>query len=355
MNHRHRTLPVLFAILILFVLAGVLWRGYSQRAISISAALPEKEAYWTQRIQAEGGKGAYGEFTRYAHVFTSEVQHQEAHIFGDALFDVEGLSGLSACDSRFSFGCFHAFIGRAIATLGLSVVRELDANCFRTLGPGLGISCQHGIGHGVLAGVGYDDAALRKALSVCKALPSDDPVGGCYGGVFMEYNMRTMIEGGARADAAHDLQYPCDAVDVEFRQTCYFYQPQWWLNLQHVTTGKDHVDFAAAGTLCDAAPTEPLIRSCYEGLGVMAPSEVDFEPAQSARLCEQSSLDSVRRLYCTSYAANAFFDPASKRDGMMVCEGLSGAYHTYCTEYATNRASLAKQLPSFIKNEPDAI
>ncbi len=154
------------------------------------------------------------------------MQHTEAHIFGGALYATEGLNGISTCDARFSSGCFHEFIGRAIADDGLSVVTQLNTVCTNKGG------CQHGIGHGLISYLGYSPEDLTKSIAICAGLPGEEMLDGCMGGSFMEYNMRTMLQvsnGAVRpATSTKDLLDPCDRFSGEAQRSCMLYQPQWW-------------------------------------------------------------------------------------------------------------------------------
>ncbi len=347
MNIRYITV----APLILIVLLGALAYGMTKRApaaVPLGAKPAELTAYWASRIHAVGGEKAYQEFGAAVAALSPSLQHQNAHSFGGALFEALGVDGLSVCDAQYSYGCYHQFLGSAIATLGLGVVDQLNQACVDHL-KSSALSCQHGIGHGIQAFLGYDDAALRKSLAMCAGLPYNDPIGGCYGGVFMEYNMQTMLGDQARIRPAKngDLLDPCDSLDSAYQRACYFWAPQWWLQLQHQAHGKDVVDTQEVGELCDRSGSGENTRSCYEGLGTNVVQEANFDPARAAAFCEEASTNTLHQVYCKSYAANSLTDGGAgkKVDGAAVCKGLTGTYLTYCEAYASNKANLAAQLP----------
>ena len=104
----------------------------------------EQSEQWAERIQDVGGKAAYVELSNSISGLSPQLQHVAAHAFGEALYDVEGTKGLAVCDSNYSFGCYHEFLGRAIAALGLSSVNDLNQGCVDALGSGA-LSCQHGV------------------------------------------------------------------------------------------------------------------------------------------------------------------------------------------------------------------
>lgn len=301
-----------------------------------------QENYWKSRITDISPSPAYEEFALSVATAAPEKQHDGAHAFGAALFRAEGVSGLSTCDARFSYGCFHEFLGQAIAELGLSSVPSLNEGCQKALitSP---LSCQHGIGHGVIAALGYDESLMEKALAVCHDLPYMDPIGGCYGGVFMEYNMQTMLgkEGRLRPVATANMQEPCNRLDESYKPACTFWQVQWWHQVMKEKGKTEEAIFPAMGKLCDAVPSE-LQRTCYEGMGNITPPAADFDAARSALLCELSSEDSKNRLYCKSYAANSLSSGGAGKvgDGEAVCRGLPSEERSYCEAYAHNEANL---------------
>jgi hypothetical protein len=332
---------------LIIVLAFVVIHSWaSASVVAITGTASEREAYWTAVIEREGGQRAYQEFKRDVDSLPPPQQHDNAHVFGGALFSAEGKQGLSVCDSNYSYGCFHEFLGRAIATLGLSSVYELNQGCVETLGP-QALSCQHGIGHGIVSALGYDFDALKKALELCAGLPYSDPIGGCYSGVFMEYNMRTMLGTDARSRPVErgDLQYPCDVLATTYKMACAFWSPQWWIDLQR-QSGPENIDIAAVGPLCDEFEESDIVRSCYEGLGTLVPIQADFDADTARTLCESASADPARQLYCKSYAANSLFVGVVGKtgDAQAVCAGLNGSSFDYCSAYAHNKANLASQL-----------
>jgi hypothetical protein len=317
-----------------------------------SAATPSvAESYWKERIHAVGGVRAYAEFAESVSNFSPQMQHKGSHAFGGALYDVEGAQGLSVCDSRFSFGCFHEFLGRAITDLGLDSVTQLNQGCVDQLGRGA-LSCQHGIGHGVLAAIGYDRDDLMKALEICKDLPFNDPIGGCYGGVYMEYNMQTMLgEEGRARPATNDLAAPCDSLPDPYAAACYFWQAQWWRRyLRDQGIANNLVAYARIGQYCAQAPAQ-YARNCYEGIGNNIPPDADFDGDRTRALCEATSDNATDRLYCKSYAANSLFvgGAGKKGDALAVCADLPDSEYRYCVTYANNKANIAA--PLMIKSE----
>ncbi len=336
---------IVFVGITLFGVWLFTYRHHAVTVVPLTANPHVQEAYWKGRISAVGPVRAYSEFGNAVQDLTPQKQHEDAHAFGGALYQIAGVGGLSTCDARFSFGCFHEFLGRAIAALGLGSVGSLNEGCIEALGAG-SLSCQHGIGHGVLAYLGYTGDDLNKALRICKDLPHNDPIGGCYGGVFMEYNLQTMLgtEGRIRPPTS-DMQAPCDSVADAYKTACYFWQPQWWRqNFFVAGMTDDDRAYAAAGVLCAQVPA-PYTRTCFEGIGNIAPSDAHFDGARTRTLCEDASSDPTDRLYCKSLAADSLFVGAdAKEDATAVCADLPADQYRYCIVYASNSANIAMPL-----------
>ena len=335
---------VAFVGLILIVIMG-LWE---HRAVAspppVDASVATQQAYWLDRVNAVGGDSAYKEFETFVDPMTANKKHAEAHIFGGALYMVEGLSGLPTCDTQFSLGCFHEFLGKAISSLGLSVVTELNKTCFKETGNSP-LACQHGIGHGIVADIGYDLSSLKKSIAICKTLSGINRIGGCYGGVYMEYNMQTMLgTDGAPRQAGADLMRPCDELTTPDQPTCYFWQPLWWHTVFDEQGIRDQtVNYQKIGALCTRVPANSR-QFCFEGIGNNIPTDIRATTSieESARkLCVAASSDAKDQLDCLSFLANSLLTGGAgiKGNALLVCRGLTGEQYQYCASAATRVSS----------------
>lgn len=324
------TIPLLFLVIFLvFVPQHVAMPSHD-------ATDKEWTAYWRDRIETHGGKSAYGEF---AELFANDsigTQHKAAHIFGSALFHIEGVGGLSVCDSRFSFGCFHEFLGEAIATLGMEIVPLLDEGCKKSLSTSP-LSCQHGIGHGILAFEGYDEASLEKTLILCRDLVGTNHIGGCPGGAFMEYNLRTMLGSEATPRSfGGDPFVPCTTLDESFLEACVYWLPQWWLQEVFRPLPKEE-RFVRMGDLCRTLKNSAVERNCFEGLGNLVFIEAGAMPDRAKNLCDVASRSERERVFCRATAANTFGINVGDAAAEKVCEGFTGDVATFCLQYAHNK------------------
>lgn len=294
----------------------------------------DRVAYWEEQINARGGPVAYEVFAEAAKPLTYDRQHQWAHAFGAALFRSKGVEGIATCDHRFSFGCYHQFLGDAIAALGIESIPGLSDACFKSnvKSP---LSCQHGIGHGTLTAVGYDEAAMHRALTICHDLPGTDPIGGCYGGVFMEYNMQTTLaEAGRPREYTGDPFDSCLPLEAPFLPACVYWQPQWWMQTVFENV-PDEVSFDTMHTYCDRYSEDSVtLKQCFEGVGNITAYESGFDTKRARELCDIFSRQGAARLLCRSIAASHFRELSGVPTAMTMCEDLESPDREYCLQYA---------------------
>lgn len=303
-------------------------------------AMPDPEdldavaAYWERQIGEEGGGAAYQRYLTWALEADIQAQHALAHTMGGVLYRTLGTDGLSVCDDSFAFGCYHEFLGLAIHYEGLEVVDDLNDACMSDRMSS--VACQHGIGHGILTYVGYDEAALRDALQKCTTFPGGNAIMGCYGGVFMEYNLRTMLslDGVGMRERGEDVYYPCTILDETDRPACYHWLPQWWTATSEQTIEDT---YAEIGGWCRAVEEARERRQCFEGVGNMAVYWSDYVPDTAVTLCTLATDgEAAADRHCRSAAAKALFSiPATRPSAFDVCTGLSAPDLAYCREYGS--------------------
>lgn len=313
-----------------------------------------ERATWKDRIEEVGGIRAYAEFATLAESSTQAGGHTQAHNFGGLLYEVEGVAGFPACDMRLSMGCYHEFLGQAIAHEGSAVIETLAAKCDALPEIEGQSSCRHGIGHGIQAWLGYKTGDLLEGLRLCRTLAKkyDDPYGGCSSGLFMEYNLRVMIDSGASIRPVEGDNYfaPCDAVGKEDKTTCVFWLPQWWvslLNTQLVAGADAHTkyigDFEEAGSRCRSLNPTELFEACFRGIGATVSGfGTSVETVRAA--CSAASRSSREDLLCSSFAA-AVFRSRANPEAPLVCQPFRGVERDYCESYASGAATLLDLTP----------
>lgn len=336
-------LPLAFGILVLAISLAI-WFGVSEKDKSVVLGLggiekagtnQEVENHWLSRLEKLGGPRAYQELLSTYASEPGSVQHTNAHLFGAALYKEEGLPGVAVCDSNFNFGCYHEFIGWAIRDHGLEVAPSLNETCLsKHASEALG--CQHGVGHGVLTSLGYEKENLFEALDTCAKFRNQPPVGGCYGGVFMEFNMRTILgdEGRFRPmDESLGRNYPCSVVGESFKAGCYYELPQWWQAVFYedweTIEGRGAM-YKKMGTWCDSLNSESLERRCFLGLGTNAPAIVSWDLKEMKEICQSMPNPSAQALCLASSAASFYGVPGPSHGKWSMCEGGSKEEYDTC-------------------------
>ena len=317
----------IIALLVVACLSGIMLFLHTHHAGVPPTRTAAAEPYWTNRIHEIGGTRAYQEFVDSVSHMSASNQHGLAHAFGGALYHAVGLAGITVCDSRFSYGCYHQFVGDAIATEGLGVIDQVNALCSTNMATG----CKHGVGHGILGYLGYTPTDLKKAVAECSAVGTSGSLQGCLGGVFMEYNMRTLASSDAREDTS-DLYAPCDSYSGVAAQSCYLYQPQWWW-VEHFGPSTSTVpeSFRRMGKLCDQLSSN-LRPVCYEGIGLMVPPNAAYTIDQSIALCAlYSGADNAR---CVDGAVIVFEGTEHDNEAMSMCRSLKNEGVDTCMRYA---------------------
>lgn len=241
---------------------------------------------WRERIREVGPVPAYRELVAALTVNNGSAtvfkQHVAAHYFGDALYQEVGPDGFSVCDGRFSYGCEHVLVGRTIADYSTSALGSLKEHCITLSGYGAN-NCLHGLGHGILGYLGYDRESLLEALRLCDEVGGSSGIlGGCYAGVFMEYNLRSLLlDEGYRPVPGDNFLDPCDSLGGRARLSCFSRLPQWWWELPELKTENA---FTLLASRCrDLASSGDERAACAFGVGRQIGSMQQIAEANTAR------------------------------------------------------------------------
>ena len=308
-------------VLIFFITAAAAGFGLIRK--SVPNPVPEEETKWSELADRIGTPQAYEEFKKQYAAKSFIDQHLTAHEFGQLIYRKLGVSGASVCDSSFGFGCYHGFFGLALATSGEKIIAELDRQCVAKFGE-LGTGCQHGIGHGLVEY--YGPERLAAALAGCKSTTQKNPLFGCTSGVFMEYNLPTLIgentaESSSRQFAAAQPYGPCRDIAGDFHLSCFYELPQWWLS---------SMDAARAEQLCAAVKQRDDREVCFLGLGNYLAGLKHFEIQETISACGQLP-DAGAKTFCLAGAAWAFFSMPEKRSfSAGLCSSLSAGDQKIC-------------------------
>lgn len=304
------------------------------------------EQYWIVRIKLVGGTRAKSELDAAISRQSRAEKHTMAHVFGAALYEADGMAGISGCTSDYSYGCFHEFFGRVIDASGIGAIEDLDMRCKESFGPAF-LACQHGIGHGLVAHIGYQTRDLERALDLCESLPDDDLIGGCRGGAMMEFNMHTMygLDDAIRPYVYRNRLEPCASLDKKHYPACVFSLPQWWVHAIHEQTPTETTVgiYRTIGGFCVESKDRDR---CFEGIGntifiLASPGpERPADPVLAVAMCAAAQRTARDELLCRKTAANIVGIEISHEEGLRVCSGLKGASYEYCRHYAENDSAV---------------
>lgn len=285
-------------IFILFFSIGVLfsfvWQFLNQgqanskeRVVTgLVSGLPSKDALFIQQLFEEYEPAQAYQLFVDAYGARHPSGHALSHLVGESLFRHAGLSGISNCTSEYGWGCYHGFAIAAFLEQGTELISRAEEICeVGEVSASDSGGCLHGIGHGILAIHGYEYDDLLDSLILCDTLKNTSSQSGCYGGVFMEYNIWTMKHLTENTIAIRPLgsadEYLalCQQVPSKYSKSCYMEQAAWVIMHEPV--------FAAYGQACAQLENEQK-EYCYLGLGratpVVSPS---YEVPVMVPLCLQ--------------------------------------------------------------------
>lgn len=318
--------PLIFLILLLLVLfviteSLIVWSHHRSSPINNSLQ------YWSDEIKRLGSDRALEEFKKQAQNLNPGQKHNLAHVFGESLFNTLGLKGISVCDDSYDSGCYHSFVGTAIHSQGLNVIPLLNEECIKKRS--IQVRCQHGIGHGIIADLGYEYKDLVEGLEICDKLPGkDDWINRCVGGIFMEYNFQTMLsqDGKLRTFKPEDPYYPCPQLKDSFRSSCYYWQARWW---NDAISGNPLEKYRKIGELCNGLSGEEQAR-CFLGFGYTVSYTAKWDVNQSIKICQNSMPSHQAEVLCRAGSADAFYAELDTRSNApKLCQGLS-TEENYC-------------------------
>lgn len=324
---------LLFILLGLFILFSIL--VYSKTTnTSLFGASPKTSQesnpeYFamTQRIRSLGGKRAYADLKKQYSRSNMTNRHAKAHLFGEALYNTEGIESMTVCDQNLSYGCYHGFIITALLDKGEDFIPELNQICVNRFGTNE-TGCRHGIGHGLVEYFGRDEISLKKALDICISLQKPSPLG-CTQGVFMEYNHPGVNKTGntiinvRKLESEDKIHEPCSHLSSELTQSCYYQLSQWWVSLFD--------DFKKAGALCEGID-KSIQKACYRGLGVAATYKTFYDAEKTIDRCKEIP-DEAYHLDCLATATWVYkVETGSNNGSEKLCKALPTQSQEKCLD-----------------------
>lgn len=250
-------------------------------------------------------------------------KHTVGHIYGNLLFQKEGIGAITICDDGFFWGCYHGFIASGFSERRESAINEVVEVCRKE--PDKLNQCLHGIGHGLFEL--YGENGLQRELDICEGIEGGSS---CFTGVFMELNFPAIAEGGVFIQQIRPLvekhRYtPCGHLKGEQSEACYYELPRWWERVMDS-------DFNKIGISCEGVKEANLRQNCYLGVGEIASLVTDHDLQETKVLCEKMP-SFYGQAYCKIEASLGFSNvPEKKNYAAEVCRGLTEPYQNKCAK-----------------------
>lgn len=244
--------------------------------------------------------------------------HDFAHTIGIVAHELQGLKGLSLCDTAFNYGCHHGFMESFLSQNGIEQISQIEQAC-QELGIIHSPSCLHGIGHGVMIDSAYD---LNTALSSCRLL-TDFAQSYCFDGVFMERVVGSMLTAENRITMTPEtLQVPCRDIDQFYKNLCWRNQViAWFVYFKG--------DTPSIGSQCLQIEPE-FRRTCLESLGHNITMTGSQDPNSLTNLCRVLPDNAVSDECLVGVIKELMFEGKPPQIAENLCSQISPANRQYC-------------------------
>jgi hypothetical protein len=309
--------------------------AYLHTPKAVSTKEDDIVAFWEKRIRRDGALSAYNAFADSVSEVDASEAHRGAHLFGEALYAIQGVGGISTCDEQFMYGCLHQVVAEAILEDGPRVVYELGKKCAGDL------QCLHGIGHGVVMWYGYEQDMLTEAFEACSKASPDNNFNGCVSGVFMEYNYPAFPQTKnthLRPIPPHNYHEPCDTVPTEHAPLCYYWQVRLWKD--SALEEKDNTVIISTISQRCALLHDDRRRGCMGGIGPSTISLTAYNPKEITRLCNAIQGNREEITLCHAEAGKVLIGTVSKEAMQQLCGYLPYvSEQKRCVEYATTESN----------------
>lgn len=291
----------------------------------------EEKVRWQQYFDDAPVDDVFARFLTTASVLDYYAAHGLSHIIGEELYDREGWDGIAFCTQDFGFGCFHGFSGAALFDGGLGATEKLSAAC-TNLQRGDYLGCIHGIGHGILAYLGNDN--LAQALNACESAQRDEVVGGCFGGVIMEYNYNTMQSQAGielRPFSETEAYSPCVSLDDQYTPACYYELPSWWYaSFESMGSADSAGIFTRIGQLCSDIQDEASRTVCFRGTGNVVGPRSDMQVVRMKEWCNEMPANNTRDLCYSEALGHLLNTDEGAKELRALCESKTVTFTSVC-------------------------
>lgn len=242
------------------------------------------EKFYQQSVLTKDVKSVMSDLrTRYAaDPYVKNECHQLAHVIGRAAgakypsVDEAYSRGDSACWSGYYHGVMESLmkqIGRDNLTTAVldNICAPLKKRAPYSFDH---YNCVHGLGHGMMY---LNDNQLFVALKKCDDITDQWERTSCWSGAFMENVIADNKNHFTDYLKPDDPLYPCNAVNEQYKNTCYLMQTSYMLK---VKSG----DFVAVFKLCSQVGAA-YEATCYQSLGRDASGWTISDPVRTKNYC----------------------------------------------------------------------
>lgn len=283
--NKHKILSLILIVTTLFFLGLKIYTALGIRNYpeinyfkNSNLTFSDLQSYFKKISETKGGLYAF-DVLRVAELPPNTDIHLIAHTIGNILYKQKGVGAIRFCTTEFRNACAHTVVIGTLLDKGTSALAKISSIC-KTAPGGAGAygMCFHGLGHGVLAYVGYD---MAKAVEMCTTIGSKEygyvETSECVGGVMME-----MID-GVHDKKAWEAQkgnyfrkdnplYPCDQdfIPESAKYNCYNYlTPHLWEYVGADLGNPTDANFVSAFDYCAKIGNkdEAYKDACYGGFG----------------------------------------------------------------------------------------
>lgn len=186
-----------------------------------------------------------------------------------------------------------------------------------------GSECSHGIGHAIMVQLN----SFERSAAVCESLDANSGRGGCLEGLMMEYSSKFPMDAVGGAAAAVEAYKSCGKLEhPESRQMCVYTVGEPSLR----SDGRQG-DLAPSWKRClDFVPAD-MLTFCARGLGKGAPSQMNWDPLTTAKICSQ--VPSPYGADCVHVAVETLAYVVRNTEAPhAMCEALAGEYQKACLD-----------------------
>ncbi len=225
-------------------------------------------------------------------------------------------------------GYYHGVMEEIAERIGIeNVIKELNNICSTIPGKESYsfnyYNCVHGLGHGVMA-VNNDELFI--ALDICSTLVGDWEKESCYGGVFMENVIIDNKGEFTKFLKPEDPLYPCNAVDLKYKSSCYLMQTSYALKVRNQ-------DFAKIFEICRTAD-KGFESICFQSLGRDASGSTSSNAEKTKERCDLGK-DYFEKSNCITGAVKDFISYFhSDKEAKKFCSSLTPDLKENCLTVA---------------------